>query len=91
MDPILSGIGSVVKTTKFINSGHQLISNVLGFDSSNYAVSALFWHYLNNAQFTSTGTFMKWSLFSATSPVLYDFLVTVKAAPHECVIRTGQS
>ena len=20
----------------------------------------------------------------------YDFLVTVKAAPHECVIRTGQ-
>ena len=21
--------------------------------------------------------------------VLYDFLVTVKAAPHECVIRTG--
>ena len=23
--------------------------------------------------------------------VLYDFLVTVKAAPHECVIRTGQS
>ena len=21
---------------------------------------------------------------------LYDFLVTVKAAPHECVIRTGQ-
>ena len=24
-------------------------------------------------------------------PVLYDFLVTVKAAPHEWVIRTGQS
>ena len=23
--------------------------------------------------------------------VLYDFLITVKAAPHECVIRTGQS
>ena len=22
--------------------------------------------------------------------LLYDFLVTVKAAPHECVIRTGQ-
>ena len=22
--------------------------------------------------------------------VLYDFLVTVNAAPHECVIRTGQ-
>ena len=22
--------------------------------------------------------------------VLYDFLVTVKAAPHECVMRTGQ-
>ena len=22
--------------------------------------------------------------------VLYDFLITVKAAPHECVIRTGQ-
>ena len=22
--------------------------------------------------------------------VLYDFLVTVKTAPHECVIRTGQ-
>ena len=22
--------------------------------------------------------------------VLYDFLGTVKAAPHECVIRTGQ-
>ena len=22
--------------------------------------------------------------------VLYDFLVTVKVAPHECVIRTGQ-
>ena len=22
--------------------------------------------------------------------VLYDFLVTVKAAPHECVISTGQ-
>ena len=22
--------------------------------------------------------------------ILYDFLVTVKAAPHECVIRTGQ-
>ena len=22
--------------------------------------------------------------------VLLDFLVTVKAAPHECVIRTGQ-
>ena len=22
--------------------------------------------------------------------VLYDFLLTVKAAPHECVIRTGQ-
>ena len=21
---------------------------------------------------------------------LYDFLVTVKAAPHECIIRTGQ-
>ena len=24
-------------------------------------------------------------------PVLYDFLVTVKAASHECLIRTGQS
>ena len=24
------------------------------------------------------------------SYILYDFLVTVKAAPHECVIRTGQ-
>ena len=23
--------------------------------------------------------------------VIYDFLITVKAAPHECVIRTGQS
>ena len=23
--------------------------------------------------------------------VLYDFLVTVKAAPHECVIRTRQT
>ena len=23
--------------------------------------------------------------------VLYDILVTVKAAPHECVIKTGQS
>ena len=23
--------------------------------------------------------------------VLRDFLVTVKAAPHECVIRTGQT
>ena len=22
--------------------------------------------------------------------LLYDFLVTIKAAPHECVIRTGQ-
>ena len=22
--------------------------------------------------------------------MLYDFLLTVKAAPHECVIRTGQ-
>ena len=22
--------------------------------------------------------------------ILYDFLVTVKAAPHECMIRTGQ-
>ena len=25
------------------------------------------------------------------SIILLDFLVTVKAAPHECVIRTGQS
>ena len=25
-----------------------------------------------------------------TIPILLDFLVTVKAAPHECVIRTGQ-
>ena len=24
------------------------------------------------------------------SMILYDLLVTVKAAPHECVIRTGQ-
>ena len=24
------------------------------------------------------------------SKILLDFLVTVKAAPHECVIRTGQ-
>ena len=24
-----------------------------------------------------------------TLQVLYDFLVTVKAAPHECIIRTG--
>ena len=23
--------------------------------------------------------------------ILYDFSLTVKAAPHECVIRTGQS
>ena len=23
--------------------------------------------------------------------LVYDFLVTVKAAPHECVIKTGQS
>ena len=23
--------------------------------------------------------------------ILYDFLVTVKAAPHECLIRTGKS
>ena len=28
--------------------------------------------------------------FSVSMTVLYDFLVTVKAAPHECVIRTGQ-
>ena len=27
---------------------------------------------------------------SSYSVILYDFLVTVKAAPHECVIRTGQ-
>ena len=26
----------------------------------------------------------------ATNQVLYDFLVPVKAAPHECIIRTGQ-
>ena len=26
----------------------------------------------------------------ATGNVLYDFLGTVKAASHECVIRTGQ-
>ena len=25
-----------------------------------------------------------------SATVLYDFLVTVKAAPHECVTRTGQ-
>ena len=24
------------------------------------------------------------------TPVFYDLLVTVKAAPHECIIRTGQ-
>ena len=28
--------------------------------------------------------------FADDASVLYDFLVTVKAAPHECVIRTGQ-
>ena len=27
---------------------------------------------------------------SCIMKVFYDFLVTVKAAPHECVIRTGQ-
>ena len=27
---------------------------------------------------------------SQCKKVLLDFLVTVKAAPHECVIRTGQ-
>ena len=27
---------------------------------------------------------------SLISSILLDFLVTVKAAPHECVIRTGQ-
>ena len=31
------------------------------------------------------------SLASSRYLVLYDFLVTVKAAPHECVIRTGQA
>ena len=25
-----------------------------------------------------------------TGKILYEFLITVKAAPHECVIRTGQ-
>ena len=32
-------------------------------------------------------------LFSARQlldVILYDFLVTVKVAPHECIIRTGQ-
>ena len=28
--------------------------------------------------------------FHSSTLVLHDFLVTVKAAPHECVIRTGQ-
>ena len=27
---------------------------------------------------------------SELNTLSYDFLVTVKAAPHECVIRTGQ-
>ena len=31
------------------------------------------------------------STLSIGSIVLYDFWVTVKAAPHECAIRTGQS
>ena len=30
------------------------------------------------------------SLLQSTNEVLLDFLVTVKAVPHECVIRTGQ-
>ena len=32
----------------------------------------------------------KYSQIDAGIHVLYDFLVTVKAAPHECVIRTSQ-
>ena len=28
--------------------------------------------------------------YMAITEVLYDCLVTVKAAPHECLIRTGQ-
>ena len=30
------------------------------------------------------------NFLSSLLPILLDFLVTVKAAPHECVIRTGQ-
>ena len=41
-------IQSVVKSITFFNSGHQLISIVFVFDYSNYAVSTLIWHYLNN-------------------------------------------
>ena len=29
-------------------------------------------------------------IFHVCLLILYDFLVTVKAAPHECVIRTDQ-
>ena len=28
--------------------------------------------------------------YETSRRILHDFLVTVKAAPHECVIRTGQ-
>ena len=46
-------------------------------------------------EYTNISSLWKFFLFMFTcsmvdgETVLYDFLVTVKAAPHECVIRTG--
>ena len=47
------------------------------FDLGLHCLSRLFW------QTTSVPNFR-------TFTVLFDFLLTVKAAPHECVIRSSQ-
>ena len=47
-------------------------------------------------EYTNISSFWKFFILMFTcsmvdgETVLYDFLVTVKAAPHECVIKTGQ-
>ena len=50
---------------------------------NNVALHAIFIHSCKNL------IILNWNWLASHS-VLYDFLVTVNAAPHECVSRTGQ-
>ena len=44
----------------------------------------------SNVQDLTSIMMVRLGLWLALTLIIYDFLVTVKAAPHECVIRTGQ-
>ena len=71
-------------TNKKSSSDQKIVKKVILFLQNTYA---MLWMYIGIASYNQFQCVLKPN-FNLQRKVLLDFLLTVKAAPHECVIRT---